>query len=201
MITNPNEYWSLLYQIQDKNNPSSTVGQISPIPIPSDEEILKVDLNTRTVEAPEFLSVRTDHSAEVLFFEVDRYHDSMDLAMTCCVIQYINAEGSSRIYPVPFYDTVTKREENKMLIPWLINGEVTKKEGMVEYSLRFYAVNVDNQTFSYSLNTIPVTSKVLYGLNVEKQEVYDYEAEFKDCILYRLSRLEGDYNLYWLEVN
>lgn len=200
MITNPADYWGLLYRIQDKNNPAATAGRIPPIPIPDDETILKIDLNARTIESPEFLSTEYDHDAETLFFECDRFYDNVDLATMCCVVQYVNANNDSRIYPVPFYDTITKSDENKLLIPWQISGEVTRKSGIVQYALRFYAIDVDNQIFTYNLNTQPARSEVLHGMETKNEEIYDYEAEFKDDILYRLSRLEGAYNLYWLEV-
>ena len=86
MITNSDEYWKLLYLIQDRNNPAHTAGAIPPIPVPSDESLFAIDLDSRTIEAPEFLSVKYDHKAETIFFIVDRYYDNMDLANTCCVI-------------------------------------------------------------------------------------------------------------------
>ena len=108
MITNPKEYLELLYLIQDRNNLITTINRIPPMPMPSTETILKVDLNKRTVEAPAFLSLEKDHRAETIFFEVDRYFGSVDLAQTTCIIQYQNNKKESRIYPVPYYDTVSR---------------------------------------------------------------------------------------------
>lgn len=198
MITNPNEYWRYLYLIQDKNNPAATANRIPPVPIPGEEERLLIDLETRTIEAPEYLSVQFDHDSETVFFEIDRYFDSVDLSSMCCVIQYINAGKEGRFYPVPFYDTLTK--EGKIIFPWQISGEVTKYAGNVEYAVRFYSIDFDNQRFNFNLNTQSAKSKVLYGMDVDTQEIYNPSAEFKDMIWDRLQRLEGDYNLYWLEV-
>lgn len=296
MITRPNEYWDLLYRICDKNNTAATSGQIPPILLPSDEPTLKIDLNTRKIDAPEFLSVMYDHKSEILFFEVDRYYDGMDLANTCCVVQYLNAnpkKPEGRIYAVPFYDTVSrqylpievteeqfnidpsyyyisseKNEEyvqcteyakfnstikyykyqsgkyilidvtrvdfeanptlyytkkppmnfvqcgsnsifnpsneyyyqaNKMLIPWEISGKVTEYAGIVEYAIRFYTIDGD-LNLQYSLNTLSAKSKVLHGIDCTKEEVYDDVAAELTVIYERLARLEGEYNLYWLEV-
>ncbi|MBR6516201.1 MAG: hypothetical protein IKT40_05025 [Bacilli bacterium] len=57
MITNSKEYYSLLYTIQDKSNEYKTVHQEPPMRMPENEPTLKVDLNNRTIEAPETLGV------------------------------------------------------------------------------------------------------------------------------------------------
>ena len=166
MITSPIEYWSLLYRIQDQNRPVITsTSQIPPIPIPKDEPFLYIDMNTRKIEPPEFLSVKQDHNAETLFFCVDRFYDSIDLSTLTCVVQYINAARESRMYAVPFYDLVTLQEEGKMLIPWCISGEATKKEGTVQFSVRFYSLDLDNRKFAYNISTIPASSQILYGMD------------------------------------
>lgn len=201
MITNPNEYWSLLYRIQDQNRVViSSTTQIPPIPIPKDEPFLNIDMNTRTIEPPEFLSVKQDHNAETLFFCVDRYYESVDLSTLTCVVQYINAAKESRIYAVPFYDVVTLQDEGKMLIPWCISGEATKKEGMVQFSVRFYALDLDNRTFAYNINTIPAQSEVLYGMDSDTPEDYSVSVDFINEVNDRLARVEKNYEVYWLEI-
>jgi hypothetical protein len=86
------------------------------------EKIYNIDLNTRKVEEPKFISVIEDHASEVIYFSVDRFFDYMDLATMTCLIEYINAKGEKGIYAVPFYDIQTLRDEGKMLLPWVING-------------------------------------------------------------------------------
>ena len=81
MITNATEYYKELYRIQDHNF------QLQAVLVPSSERIYDIDLNTRKVSVPEYLSVETDHKAEVIYFRVDRYFDYMDLAEIPCVIQ------------------------------------------------------------------------------------------------------------------
>lgn len=80
MITTAAEYEQYLARIQDENAPSIA------ILLPSDERIYNVDLNSRKIEAPEFLSVEKDHHAECIYFMVDRFFDNMDLSNTVCVI-------------------------------------------------------------------------------------------------------------------
>jgi hypothetical protein len=109
MITTPQEYYSKLYLIQDTNKPSVA------ILAPSDEKIYNIDLSTRKIESPDFLSIKKDHMAETIYFTVDRYYDNIDLLETTCVVQYINADKEARIYAVPFYDITTF--EGKILFP------------------------------------------------------------------------------------
>lgn len=86
MVTNYNEYLSKLHLIQNNNNLQNTIGNLPPIPIPDSKPLLKINLNTRKIDAPEFLSVENDQKAETFFFEVDRFYNHIDLALTSCII-------------------------------------------------------------------------------------------------------------------
>lgn len=112
MITTIEEYYKNLGLIQDSNYPSKA------LLLPSDEFIYEINLDTRTIEAPVFLGVEKDHVAETIFFITNRFFCGIDLANTSCLIQYINAKGEGRFFPVPFYDTTTYsgREENKRYV-------------------------------------------------------------------------------------
>ena len=81
MITTSQEYLQNLYILQDENFPKLVASDI-----PSSEAKLIIDLNTRTVSAPEFLSVEKDHNSETLYFMVDRYYDNVDLATMSCIV-------------------------------------------------------------------------------------------------------------------
>lgn len=120
MITFSPEYQEKLWEIQNMNLLRKVVL------VPHNEKILAVDLNARTIETPEFLSVSKDHEAETIYFEFDRYYDMVDLTTMICIIQYKNAAGEEFIYPVPFYDIDTlSYKGNKVLIPWCIQGPAT----------------------------------------------------------------------------
>ena len=103
----------------------------------------------------------TDHHAETVYFKVDRFFDNMDLTNTVCLIQYINknavdSEGNpskGRVYLVPFYDTTHFKDEDKILIPWAINGPATSAAGPIEFSLKFYLLNYNGSEYLYNLNT------------------------------------------------
>lgn len=182
MITTPQEYYAKLHLIQDTNKPSVAVLA------PNTEKIYNIDLNTRKIDSPEFLSIEKDHMAETIYFMVDRVYDSIDLAETTCIIQYINAKKEARIYAVPFYDITTIN--GKIIIPWCIEGEATKASGTVKYSFKFYSTFKDEENqilFDFNLNTLPANSKVLSGLDVAKDdETYDYIASEIESALARV---------------
>lgn len=179
---------------------------------PSDDQIVDIDLNSREINAPKFLSVQYDHNAEIIYFRCNRYFDNMDLARTVCVIQYLNAEhietdeGSPNfgektrdagIFWVPYYDidhTVTHYTsetegvtEPTLLIPWSIGGLATAYEGTVTYSVRFYRLANDNdKTYLYNMSTKPAQGEVLYGLDfaLYDEQHDEEEQEFMNSFQY-----------------
>ena len=209
MITSPQEYEVLLSKIQDKNE----YRQASLTP--NDERIYKIDLNSRKIEAPEFLSVEHEHVAETIYFVVDRFYDSMDLANTTCIIQYVNANNDTFIYAVPFLDTITIQD--KIIIPWCISGAATAYPGKITFVVRFYQVDLDcfwdpvlqeyvyspdkELIFKYNLSTLPAESKVLYGMNAEYlAEEYDIAADIVNGIFQRIDEVAKGSTLYWIDV-
>lgn len=195
MITTPQEYNEKLYLIQDTNKPSIA------ILLPSDEKIYNVDLATRSIDAPKFLSVEKDHYAETIYFLVDRYYDNIDLSQTTCIVQYINAKDEGRIYAVPFMDITTY--EGKILLPWCIEGEATKAAGRIKFALKFYTTFKDqegNILFDFNCNTTFANSKILNGLHVEKQsEEYNYLASQVEEALARID-VATKLDIEWLYI-
>lgn len=170
-------YKSLLYELQQGNNNGSYIPDAVAINVPSNASLYNVDLKTRTIEAPQYLSVLNEHRAETVYFLVDRYYDNMDLSQTVCVIYFVTKDGKGYIYYVPFCDVTTFY--GKMIIPWNISGAATAFEGKVKYNLSFYLMenipdinNYDlfdwaNAKFKYRLTTKPAESEVLHGLPLE----------------------------------
>ncbi len=167
--------------------------------IPSTEDIYEIDLNKREITTPEYLSVRTDHVAEVLYFRCDRYFDYMDLAETNIIIQYENANGDKGIYPVPFVDVATYSLENKMLIPWCVDGNVTAGAGKVKFSIRFYKIDKDGTFISYMLTTLPAISEVYdtqdYSEDAEKWVIEPNNFEY---LLGRINEIRDHVDLEWI---
>lgn len=174
MITSAQEYYSNLYRIQDENPPTLA------LLLPSTERIYDINLNTRIIEAPEYLSVETDHRAEAIYFKMPRFFDGIDLTTKTAVIQYENAAGEGHVYLVPFYDVETADRlginegddlHQTILFPWLIDHNVAKKAGIVKYNLRIYELASETHLI-YSLNTLPAESKILHGIDLDDDIMY-----------------------------
>lgn len=193
MITDSKEYFDILYRIQDENPP------VIALLAPTYEPFMEIDLNTRKIAVPEILSVRTDHRSETVYFKCPRYFNEIDLSQMCGVIQYINAAGEGRIYPIPFYDLDTCSDENLMLFPWCIEGEATKKAGNVQFSVRFYKLDTSGSYLLYNLNTLPATSKVEQGMEFKYDDVYNKivltSQDYKKGVYYTLNPKNGTYDL------
>lgn len=195
--------------------------------IPTDKnKIYDIDLNTRTINVPKFLSVVEDHNSSVIWFRVNRFFDDIDLFGVSCWIEYRNALKQEFIcvtYPKPYvYDN-----HEFLYIPWPITKAVTEGSGNIEFSLRFFKLseNVEEVTDElgnkqelrkviFSLNTKPATGKILDGLRIGPYEGFldpdlvdenfiPQRAELTqqlENILASITRLNNDYTLYWREV-
>ena len=112
-------YTDLLYELQTSDNIPVIVDLL-----PEDKQVFELDLNTRTINIPQFLSVQFDHNSEVIYFKTPRWFEGVDLTDTTCIIQYINADGDCGIYCVPFYDIKHFEVDDKgnsvpmLLFPW-----------------------------------------------------------------------------------
>lgn len=200
MITSSQEYASKLWELQS-NAPTTKA-----ILLPRDEEIYEIDLNTRSISVPKFLSVAKDHQAETIYFQFDRFYDRIDLTTKCCIIQYTNALGKSYIYPVPFYDTVTFADANKVIIPWCIQGAATEAAGMVKFAISFYSVDVVTHTINYCLNTLVASGEILNGQNSgDLNDISESQVTLDSSLLEVLQSLEALANskelaVYWIDV-
>lgn len=193
MIISVDEYVKYLSYIQSNNRPAIAV-------LPSSEKVYEIDLKTRQIETPEYLSVEHDHKSETVYFKVDRFFDYMDLSQTTCIVQYITADNKARIYVVPFYDITSFSKEDKMLIPWCVDGGATATAGPIQYSIRFYKVDAEGQQFLYNLNTSPARSKILYGMEVqEMNEDYDLTPTVYDEVMAKLTDFSNRLGVYWEE--
>lgn len=208
MKTASQEYYSLLHQIQDENAPSIAVL------LPGTENIYEIDLNKRTIESPEFLSVSKDHKAETIYFKCPRYFDNIDLTNLVCVVEYINANGDGRVYAVPYYDTTSLStidheagiDEPMILFPWCIDGEATKVGGEVTYAIRFYELNGTGTQMIYNLNTLTAKSKVLHGIDINKADFEDSEDEsnyLATCLeqVMHYAKKASDRDIYWISLS
>ena len=210
----------LLYQIQEYEDESGKhYPQIANL-LPSDDQIIDIDLNTRKVDAPDFLSVQFDHNAEVVYFRCDRYLDGMDLTNCICIIQYENAEHknnagkmvrNSGLFWVPYYDIshYAVDEETglavpQILIPWSIGGLATMYPGSVNYTIRFYQLAPDGKTYLYNMSTQIAKGSILHGMdwpddlsNIEEFQIDISEVE---RIYAAIAQAKEDSITYWMDV-
>ena len=204
-------YKNLLLDIQKNNTLGPSNGTLPYL----EDALYEVDLNTRIIKGPEFLSVQDEHRAEIVYFELDRFYCSMDLTQTNCIIQYQTSDKKTYYYPVPFCDVVTK--PGKMIIPWSISSAATASTGAISYVIRFYLLNDDTLSynedgtidwskldFSYSLSTLPATSQILKSFALEnalKEEDYHIDTDQKFFELVSLfAEMTDNATLYWIDV-
>lgn len=168
--------------------------------VPSDAEIVNVDMNTRSIEIQKsgyskFLSVARDHYAETIYFQVPRYFDGVDLSRMACVIEYINANGDSRISPVLVKDIIT--DPNKIIFGWCIHGDATRKAGTIKFAIRFYSINLDTNEFVYSLRTQQAEGRILYGVD---EGITKEESLFSQPLYEIVDALKQKSTVYWTNV-
>ena len=163
-----------------------------------------IDWETRTIEVPQFLSVRFDHNSELVYFGTPRYFEGMDLADMVCVIQYINPAQEKGLYFVPYYD-IDHTDENGtplLVIPWVLGGLATIKSGKITFNIRFYKINYRTKQFMFNLSTSPAIGEIMYGLDLPRdvEEQFRLDATVAEELYQTLFELAGDSTTMWLDV-
>ena len=208
MIVSPQEYKRLLNSLTNPNNFANM------IQIPAEEYNYEIDLKKREIEAPEFLSVTSEHNAEILWFKANRFFDNIDLATSTCWIQFVNAQGDELFCAVPVIVGLERYGNESILIPWPVGHEVTKKAGNIKFSFQFFKLSEDSLRFLYLINTKPANSKVLQGMlfdanMFDSEEIADAQASQIQAssvasLLHQLTEdyatLSGQYVQYWVDV-
>lgn len=203
MITSREEYLQNLTIINDANKP------LIAALIPKSEPIYEIDLNTRTIKAPNFVAVEGDHNAETIYFKVDRYYDSWDLAHSACLIQYQNSgikESLGSFYLIPYYDLITLKDEGKIILPWMISNSAAAVEGTVTFSFRFFELDLGdeegNYKYIYCLNTKPASTKILNSINIlgkADDSLIDIDPDAVTILNGRIQEIQNQMGVYWIE--
>lgn len=202
-----NTYQDLLFDIQQNFDNNKKIVEL----LPSEDEIFDIDINSRTVNIPQFLSVRYDHNAEIIYFRCARYVDNIDLVNTVCIIEYINAEGTPGLYWVPYYD-ISKYQYDDInnpavvtpviLIPWAVSGLATAAAGDIKFAVRFYRLDPDGKKFLYNMSTQPTTGEILHGMDLtdEELEQFKIEPDIVAQIYADLTKVRDYAATYWLDI-
>ena len=190
------DFLSQLYIIQSNNPPSFVL-------FPEHKEIYNIDLESRKIDTPEFLSVVKDHNSSTIYFRVKRFYHYTDLSKMTCIIQYTTLKNKqTNIYTVPFYDIITELDEQNMLFAWCIDKYATPVSGPIEFSIRFYSVQLDNDQekyeLEYNLNTVIATSEIKESLDVtELSDDFDIELNKYLELSARIDELSQAGKIYW----
>lgn len=131
--------------------------------LPTDEEYFEINANSRVITVPEDfrkngLGVKGDQIAEVVYFEIDRYFDIMDLNNTQIFIQWKNPENVTGV-SIPWVKDLDTHTD-KLIFGWPIDHEITAGAGSLQFSVRFVQFDsddVDTRKAIYSLSTLTAT--------------------------------------------
>lgn len=181
-LTKIESYEDLLFQLQTyEDEQGQRYPQLVHL-LPENDQIFDIDLDSRTISIPQFLSVQYDHNAEIIYFRCPRYFDNMDLATAVCIIEYINADGESGLYWVPYYNVDVYEDDDKeltplMLIPWSIGGLATASSGMVTFTVRFYQLDAERKTFLFNMSMQPAQGEVLHGIDLSEDDLEKFKLD------------------------
>lgn len=144
-----------------------------------DEPKFEIDANTRNINIPaEFkkngLGVQGDHTAETIYFVIDRYFDTIDLAADdiFIAIQYEGAKDINGLDPAVFKDVTAL--QNKIVFGWVIDNKITAMPGTIKFAIHFFKGELDEndriKSISYSFNTLPAS------ININKAFEFDFKS-------------------------
>ena len=177
-ITDLPTYYRLLQEIRG-------VGEYALLRIPEEEQLFEINANTRKINIPDHfakngLGVQGDHTAEVIFFRINRYFDEMDLALCsgdkgACYIQWSTGDNARQQATKAYAFDVT---ENHIIFGWVISNKATKKAGKLNFSVRFVQWEDDPEVYTYSFSTLTATCNINPALdfsatNLELEDLSD----------------------------
>lgn len=164
-ITDLPTYYRLLQEVRG-------VGEYALLRIPEEEQLFEINANTRKINIPDHfakngLGVQGDHTAEVIFFRINRYFDEMDLSLCsgnkgACYIQWSTGDNARQQATKAYAFDVT---ENHIIFGWVISNKATKKAGKLNFSVRFVQWEDDPEVYTYSWSTLTATCNINPALN------------------------------------
>ena len=202
MITGSEEYKLFLASIANSYTPPTMRMRV-----PTDEPVYEIDLNSRAVSAPAILGVEADHEADLVYFQMDRFFDSVDLSTCIGMVQFRNAKNEEYYYVIPYYDIDSIR--GKIIFAWDIQSPVTKYGGTVQFSFKFFRVSPTSGELLYELNTLVAKSRVLVGWANKNGANHNYNALTAEDILVnndfinklaQLEQIQKNLAIYWIDV-
>lgn len=174
------------YQFLDKIR---NLGRYDLLRVPAQEEMFTIDANTREIKVPKHfqdngLGVSGDQRAEIVYFEIPRFFDEMDLSLCAaqtkptdgsqaqplgeCVILWTRTEanGSKSSGGIEAYALDVR--EDSIIFGWIITDKLTQTAGSFQFAIRIamWEEHAPN-TYTYSFNTLPAICKIQGGINTK----------------------------------
>ena len=188
MITTSSEYTSWL--LNQALHPNKKIFSKEAIIIPFDEPILDIDLDSREIRNSingSIVNITLDHQAEIIFFRINRYYQTIDLAKenVAGFIIYQAADGRVVAYQIPTYYT-DQEDDNKILFPWVLTNSVTAAAGSVRFAVTFIGYDIDEEdsdikTINFRLNTLvsslTITENSLVSSQIDGFEILSAEGQ------------------------
>lgn len=164
--------------------------------LPLDEEPFYVNADTRKITIPnnrKQIGVVGDNYAEIVFFKIARYFDTVDFGSTSVMatIEWQKTSGNKNSgVSAAWVKELSLDPDGDVLIGWPIQEEMTEEAGNIEFSLRLVQIDPDNEnSFIYSFGTEPAIATIGKSLNLYSPE--DDTVEIFDSSSIILRRLKS----------
>lgn len=178
-ITTLNEYFAYLEDLV-KTSTDEDISRFF-VRLPLDEDFFEIDANSRTIKVPGSsfgrygVGVQGDELAEVVYFVIDRYFDSTDLASKeiNIVIQWEAKDANKKTIAgiSQHFGKDIETIPGKIIFGWPISHELTAAAGNIKFAVRFYQLGEsdenDARQLVYSFSTLPAEVSINSSLNYD----------------------------------
>ena len=169
--------------------------------LPLDEPHFVINANTRAINIPaDFkkngIAVQGDDLAEVVYFEIDRYFDAMDLNNCEIYIQWETPRTADSTIIKSISDVYIRDIESqpgKLIFGWAISDAITVASGNLKFSVKFlqWDTNAEGKkTIAYSLNTLTAQVAIQQSIGIDLEKDTYIPDNANDRLLERIKESE-----------
>lgn len=193
-ITSLEEYFHYLPELLATDEQGNKIPTKFAI-LPLDEPHFIINANTRAINIPaDFkkngVAVQGDDLAEIVYFEIDRFFDSMDLNNCDILIQWETPKGPKGVIKGVSKEYVRDIESKpgKLIFGWAIEKEITEASGNLKLSVKFYETDDVTNAMVYNFNTLTATVAIYpsIGLDLSQEGSYVVIGDAATSLLERL---------------
>lgn len=196
-ITTLEEYFNWLPELKRDVEGKPTKYTILPL----DEPHFVINANTRAINIPaDFkkngIAVQGDDLAEVVYFEIDRYFDAMDLNNCEIYIQWETPRTADSTIIKSISDVYIRDIESqpgKLIFGWAISDAITVASGNLKFSVKFlqWDTNAEGKkTIAYSLNTLTAQVAIQQSIGIDLEKDTYIPDNANDRLLERIKESE-----------